>query len=107
MLTALMITKVVSESHQSLPDLAALYHKSPQIIVNLSATPEQKSALKSSDQVKELLLTYSKKLEPLNGRLLVRPSGTEPLIRITMWGNDESAIANLANTLKDQLGAIL
>lgn len=107
MLTALMITKVVSESHQSLHDLATIYHKSPQVIVNLSATPEQKSALKSSDQAKDLLLTYSKKLEPLNGRLLVRPSGTEPLIRITMWGNDESAIDNLANTLKDQLGAIL
>ena len=103
MLTALMVTKVIAESHKSLHDLASIFTKSPQIIVNMPATPEQKSALKTSDQAKQLLLEYSKKLEPLDGRLLVRPSGTEPLIRITMWGNDASAIDTLANELKDLL----
>jgi phosphomannomutase len=69
----------------------------------MPATAEQKQALKSSDSAKNLLLEYSKKLEPQNGRLLVRPSGTEPLIRITMWGDNESAIATLANQLKNEL----
>lgn len=103
MLTALMVAKVIAESHKSLHDLANIFTKSPQVIVNMPATPEQKSALKTSDQAKQLLLEYSKKLEPLDGRLLVRPSGTEPLIRITMWGNDASAIDTLANELKDLL----
>ena len=107
MLTALMVTKVIAKSHESLHDLASIFTKSPQVIVNISATPEQKSALKTSDQTKQLLLEYSKKLEPLNGRLLVRPSGTEPLIRITMWGNDASAIDTLVNELKDQLMSLL
>ena len=107
MLTALMITKIISESGKSLHDLASIFTKSPQVIINLPATPEQKQNLKTSDQAKQLLLDYSKKLEPQNGRLLVRPSGTEPLIRITMWGNDETTIEALAHELANNLKEIL
>ena len=107
MLTALMVVKVIAKTGQSLHDLAQIYQKSPQVIVNLDATPEQKQALKTSDAIKSLLLDYSKKLEEQSGRLLVRPSGTEPLIRITMWGNDESAITTLANQLKNELRNLL
>lgn len=107
MLTALIIAKVISESKKSLHDLASVITKSPQIIVNFTATPEQKQTFKTSDAVKKLLLEYNSKLEQEDGRLLVRPSGTEPLIRITMWGNSEAAITNLANELKDKLGELL
>ena len=107
MLTALMLTKIMAETGKSLHDLASIYQKSPQVIVNLSATPEQKESLKTSDQAKQLLLDYGKKLESESGRLLVRPSGTEPLIRITLWGTDEASITALANELKTKLGEIL
>ena len=107
MLTSLMVAKVVSETKTSLHDLASIYEKSPQVIVNLPATPERKSALKSSDAARTLLLEYDKKLQSVHGRLLVRPSGTEPLIRITMWGDDLAAITALANELKTKLGDIL
>lgn len=107
MLTSLMITKVVSETKHSLQDLAHIITKFPQVMVNLEATPEQKANLKTSDSAKQLLLDYDEKLKSVNGRLLVRPSGTEPLIRITMWGNDKDIITNFANELKDKLGATL
>ncbi len=103
MLTALMITKVISKTTTPLADLASIITKSPQIIINFPATPEQKDHLKTSDTAKQLLLDYSKKLEAENGRLLVRPSGTEPLIRITMWGDNEGTINQLANELKSNL----
>ena len=106
-LTALMIAKVMSETGKPLSELASIFAKSPQVIVNLPATPEQKSTFKTSDQVKQLILNYSKKLEEYDGRLLVRPSGTEPLIRITLWGNDETVITQLAEDLKNNLGEIL
>lgn len=102
-LTSLMLTKVIIESGKSLHDLASILAKLPQVTTNLTATPEQKSALKSSDQAKQLLLDYSHQLEPLHGRLLVRPSGTEPLIRITMWGDDQNTLDKLASELKDKL----
>ena len=106
-LTALMIAKVISKTQKSLHELASIMTKYPQIIVNLSATPEQKEQLKTSEKAQKLLLEYNEKLESVSGRLLVRPSGTEPLIRITMWGNDKETIANLANELKNKLGETL
>lgn len=107
LLTALMVAKVMATTHQSLSQLASIITKFPQVIVNLTATPEQKSALQTSEPAKELLLDYDHKLSACDGRLLVRPSGTEPLIRITMWGNDEPTINKLANELKDKLGEVL
>ena len=106
-LTSLMVTRVIANTKKSLDSLASIFAKSPQIIINMSATPEQKQSLKTSDSAKKLLLDYSAKLEPLNGRLLVRPSGTEPLIRITMWGDNEPTINSLANELKDKLTVLL
>ena len=107
-LTSLVIAKIISESGQTLHDLASnLFYKSPQVIVNLEATPEQKESLKSKEGAKKLLLDYSQKLEAESGRLLVRPSGTEPLIRITMWGNNEDSITTLANELKSKLKDVL
>ena len=103
MLTSLMITKAVSETKHSLHDLAHIITKFPQVMVNLKATPEQKANLKTSDKAKQLLLDFDEKLKSVEGRLLVRPSGTEPLIRITMWGNDKDAIAKLAEELKEEL----
>jgi phosphoglucosamine mutase len=107
MLTALVIAKAVSESNKSLHDLASSMTKFPQVIVNMTATNEQKQNLKSSDTAKQILLDFNQKLSTVNGRLLVRPSGTEPLIRITMWGEDTKAINDLANELKTKLGEIL
>ena len=107
MLTSLMVAKVVSRTGTSLHDLASIYAKSPQVIVNLPATPEQKSTLKSSDATRSLLLEYDERLKPIHGRLLVRPSGTELLIRITMWGDNLTTITTLANELSSQLSKIL
>ncbi|MBR5046459.1 phosphoglucosamine mutase [Candidatus Saccharibacteria bacterium] len=107
MLTSLMITKVVTETNKPLHELASIITKYPQVIVNMPATKEQKENLKSSEEVKKLLLEYDEKLKSADGRLLVRPSGTELLIRITMWGNDKEQITKLANQLKNKLGEML
>ena len=107
MLTALMVTKVIAETKKPLDELAKIITKFPQIIVNLDATPEQKTAFK--DGVAEnLLKEYEEKVKTeASGRLLVRPSGTENLIRITMWGDDKTKIEILANELKIKLGELL
>lgn len=106
-LTSLMVAKVIKETGASLADLAKIITKFPQVILNMPATPEQKTALKERESAKKLLLEYDEKLKLVSGRLLVRPSGTENLIRITMWGNDAAEIDRLANDLKTKLGEIL
>ena len=106
MLTALMIAKAISETKKPLHELASIIKKYPQVIVNAEATSKQKLALESG-QAEALLGEYTEKLAPVKGRLLVRPSGTENLIRITMWGEDKEVITNLANELKNKIGEVL
>ena len=103
MLTALMLAKAAKETGRKLGELAGIIKKYPQILVNVEAGSEQKQLLKMAPEVKELLLEYDKKLKAVAGRLLVRPSGTENLIRITMWGEEQGAIDKLSQELKQEL----
>lgn len=107
MLTALLATKAISTTGKSLSELASIITKYPQVNLTLAATKSQKSSLATSSAVKDIISQYEEKVKSVDGRLLVRPSGTEDLIRITMWGNSEQDIKKLAEELKTKLGEIL
>ena len=107
MLTALIVTKAIATTGKSLSKLASIITKYPQVNLTLDATPAQKSSLATSNVVKDILAQFREKVKSTNGRLLVRPSGTENLIRITMWGDDKAKITTLAEELKTKLGEIL
>ena len=107
MLTALMVAKAIAATGKSLQDLASAITKSPQVNLTISATPAQKTNLATLDVVKSTISHYEQKVKSVNGRLLVRPSGTEPLIRITMWGDNEKTITTLAEELKEELIKLL
>ena len=106
MLAALLVTKTIAATGKSLDELAKIITKFPQINLTLDASPEQKQHLENPE-IKSLITEYEEKLNPVSGRLLVRPSGTENLIRITVWGDSEKEITALANGLKTKLGEIL
>ena len=106
MLAALLVTKTIAATGKSLDELAKIITKFPQINLTLDASPEQKQHLENPE-IKSLITEYEEKLKPVSGRLLVRPSGTENLIRITVWGDNEKEITTLANELKNKLGEIL
>ena len=106
MLAALLVTKTIAATGKNLNELANIITKFPQINLTLDASPEQKQHLENPE-IKSLITEYEEKLNPVSGRLLVRPSGTENLIRITMWGDSEKEITALANELKTKLGEIL
>lgn len=106
MLTSLMVTKAVAESNKTLGELASAIVKYPQIIVNMEASPEMKENLKSKPAQK-IIEEFEDKVQKVFGRILVRPSGTESLIRITVWGDDQKAIKVLANNLKKELEEVL
>lgn len=107
MLTALMVAKAVVASGKKLSELAGVVAKLPQVMVNFEADEKQKAALKTSAEAKKLLLEYASPLEQKSGRLLVRPSGTENLIRVTIWGENAEEITQMTNELAYKLGEIL
>ena len=106
MLTALMMAKVVIQTGKQLSELASIVEKLPQVMVNMKATPKEKEAFKAG-KADDLVREYGERLEDVSGRLLVRPSGTEGLIRVTMWGDDADKIDKWAQELSDKLKEVL
>ncbi len=92
-LTALMITKIVKESGKTLSELASEMKKFPQALINLPVAKEQKQNFAERKGV----------AKEINGRFLIRPSGTEDIIRITVWGEDETKTQKYAEKLVENL----
>ncbi len=103
MLTALMVAKSMKESMRKLSGLAGLMEKSPQVMINMPATDDEKALFKKLNDTETIIDGYAKKLKDIHGRVLVRPSGTEPVIRITMWGDEQDTITALAGELAEKL----
>lgn len=107
MLTALMIAKIISETGRDLTVLASEMQRFPQVLLNMPANEVEKALLSSDDKIKELISKYDKILAKMGGRMLVRPSGTENLVRVTMWGRDEKQITDLAEKLISELKKVM
>lgn len=106
LLTAMEITRIIKESGETLAELAGIMARMPQIVLNVAATPAMKKIFKK-EPAQKLVEGYAKKLGTMGGRVLVRPSGTENLIRVTMWGKSEEEIKQEAQALADELKIIL
>lgn len=99
-LTAGFAAKILSESAKSFSKLTELFTPMPQILLNVRV--EDKDAYKSDAKFNEALENYSIKLKG-RGRILVRPSGTEPIVRVMVEGEVQEEIESIANSLADLL----
>lgn len=98
-LTAVQLLWAIKKSGKKLSELAQLMQVYPQVILNVRADKEMKRMVK----VDEGVLKRQQQLEEGmngNGRILVRPSGTEPVIRIMVEGLDREAIMNAAKSME-------
>ena len=98
-LTAVQLLRAIKKSGIKLSELAQLMQVYPQVILNVRADKEMKRMVK----VDEGVLKCQQQLEEGmngNGRILVRPSGTEPVIRIMVEGLDREAIMNAAKSME-------
>ncbi|ABP66230.1 phosphoglucosamine mutase [Caldicellulosiruptor saccharolyticus DSM 8903] len=105
-LTSLQLTKLIRESGKKLSELGKIMKVYPQVLVNAKVENGKKD-LYSKDPV--ILEAIKKVEEKLNGkgRVLIRPSGTEPLIRVMIEGEDYEEIKkdadNLASLIESRL----
>ena len=103
-LTALQLLAVVHKSGQKASQLASMCSRYPQVLVNVPiASKEKKEAIMASQQLLDAVSQVEGELGG-NGRVLVRPSGTEPLIRVMVEAKEEgdalSFAEKLANIIK-------
>lgn len=99
--TAVALFAIVARERRTLRDLASTLHVAPQILVNVR-TPRKE--VLDRDDIRAAIARVESELGE-GGRLLVRPSGTEPLIRVMIEGDDHARIGRLANDLADMVRA--
>lgn len=103
--TSLNVLRVIAETGRELGDLASELVTCPQVLVNVRV--RQKKDLRSVPAIAAAMDHVEQQLAG-HGRLLVRYSGTEPLLRVMLEGKDLQEIqhwaTSLATTVKDHLG---
>jgi len=95
--SALQVLEVVAESRHSLQSLAAGMRKYPQVMINVRADSERADPVANPD-VAEAVARTERELDG-QGRVVLRPSGTEPVVRVMVEGREEARIRALAERL--------
>ncbi len=100
LITALELLRVVRETEEPLSRLGAQMRRFPQVLVNVRV--KNKEALKTNELVKDAIKKAEESLQG-RGRILVRPSGTEPLVRVMGEALDEIKLKEVVNKLADYI----
>ncbi|MBO2533661.1 phosphoglucosamine mutase [Planifilum fulgidum] len=98
LLTALQLLQVMKETGQTLGDLAGVMTKYPQLLVNVPV--KDKNGLNGNEAIGEAV-ARAEELLGEEGRVLIRPSGTEPLIRVMAEGPDEETLKRLVEEIAE------
>ena len=103
--TALSVLRVMADTGRELSDLSGQLVTYPQVLLNVRV--REKKDLRGVPAVAEAMDRVERRLAG-HGRLLVRYSGTEPLLRVMLEGKDQQEIqgwaAEIANSVKEHLG---
>lgn len=105
LLTALQLLTVMKEKNSSLGELAAQMEKLPQLLVNVKVNNKQE--VMASSQLADAITAADRRMAG-SGRILVRPSGTEPLVRVMGEGRDAGELRAVVDELVElvrRLGA--
>ncbi len=94
-LTAVQLLSQLKRTGEKLSDAASVMTRYPQFIINLKVTKEEKLAFYTDYEIKGIL-EEAKQTIGNGGRLIARPSGTEPLVRVMAEGDDSAFIEKIA-----------
>ncbi len=98
MLSALQLLKVMEETGEKLSGLAKIMEVLPQALVNAKVPNHKKEHYMEYADIAEAIAALEAKFNG-EGRVLIRPSGTEPLVRVMIEGKDQQAIEEEAGKL--------
>lgn len=107
LISALHLLQVLTESGKKLSELASVMTVLPQALVNAKVSNRKKDYYMDNKNIAEAIADFEKRFAGA-GRVLIRPSGTEPLIRVMIEGNDQEFIDReakaLAKLIEDNIG---
>ena len=99
-LTSIQVLGMLSDSKGSMSELASVMKRYPQVLINVKVREEAKGQYENDQQVTDVICEVEKELAG-EGRVLIRPSGTEALIRVMIEGLDQDDINKKAKKIAD------
>ena len=106
LLSALHLLEVMVQTGQKLSELSKIMEVLPQALVNAKVPNHKKEHYMEYAEIAEAVRALEEKFHG-EGRVLIRPSGTEPMVRVMIEGKDQHAIENDARELADLITNIM
>ncbi len=101
-LSGAKILEILKQSGLKMSELAAVMDKFPQVMINVKIPNHKKEVWKNDSEITDLIDAKEQELGDA-GRILVRESGTEPLIRVMIEGRDFTQINAMALEISDKI----
>lgn len=101
-LTSLMLIQAILESGKKASELGAIVQKYPQVLINAKVDSNKKYDYEKNAEIKKAIEDLEKEFAG-NGRVLIRPSGTEPLVRVMIEGKDINVIEAKAKKIANMI----
>lgn len=106
LLSALHLLKVMVDTKEKLSDLASVMEVLPQALVNAKVPNHKKEHYMEYAEIAEAIQVLEEKFNG-EGRVLIRPSGTEPLVRVMIEGKNQQEIEKDAKALAELITKIM
>lgn len=107
LLTGLQLVNIMKATQKSLSELALEMEKFPQALVNIRVS--DKYHVTDNEKVKHVISQVESEMNG-NGRVLVRPSGTEPLVRVMVESPTEEScqefVNRIAEVVREEMGLV-
>ena len=99
-LTSLMLIQTILEENKTASELASIIKLYPQVLINAKVNADKKYDYEKDADIKKAIENVEKEFAG-NGRVVIRPSGTEPLVRVMIEGEDQKYITQRAKEIVD------
>ena len=93
-----MLIQILLEKNVSISKLCDIIQIYPQVLLNAKVNNSKKSDYEKDEEIQEMVKKLQEEFLD-EGRVIIRPSGTEPLIRVMIEGKDQSYITKKAEEM--------
>ncbi len=105
-LTSIMLIQAILEANKPASEVANIVTLYPQVLVNAKVSTDKKYDYEKNKEIKDAINKLETEFAG-NGRVLIRPSGTEPLVRVMIEGENQTDITkkaeNIAKLIEEKL----
>lgn len=95
-----MLIQILLEKNVSLSELCGIIQIYPQVLLNAKVNSNKKNNYKDDKEIQNKINEIEKEFSN-EGRVVIRPSGTEPLVRVMIEGKDQDYITKKAKEIAE------